>query len=66
MSTFDIFLRIALWFIIGTWVAYKRNWYKHISEDRDMLVGITIIFGPVSLFIAFVANMLCKKWDNEF
>lgn len=69
MSTFDIILRIALWFIIGFFVAYKRDWYAHLKGGPEEVSpifarNITILFGPISLIIAITKEVLVDKWNN--
>jgi hypothetical protein len=59
---------IILWIIIGVWVSYKRNWYDKYGYDdppSGVYIAMSILLGPLALFIAFFREMVFRKWDNE-
>ena len=59
-----------LWVIIGLWVSFKRNWYEKYDGGVEappgfIFITMSVLLGPIALLIAFVREMVFKKWDNN-
>jgi hypothetical protein len=60
---------IFIWVVVGTWICYKRNWYKDagefISDDTPNFVCcVTIIFAPIALVIALFDVFIKNSWKK--
>lgn len=66
--TLEEFLIAILWVIVGSWVAYKRNWYESYKNSEEtpqfLLILVTIIGAPVALAIAIFEEMVLDSWNN--
>ena len=56
-----------LWVVLGVFICYKRNWYKHLNSDDDLTpvlaVVISILLTPVNFLIVFFKLFFLNKWE---
>ena len=60
---------IFIWVVVGTWICFKRNWYKDAGEfgsddTPNFLCGVTIIFAPICLLIAIFDVFIKNSWKK--
>ncbi len=68
MTTFEIISLILFWVIIGTWISYKRNWYKGFGYEIDgqaFCIALNIIFAPIALVIILCLRLFVEPWETE-
>ncbi len=69
MTALEIVFLGIIWLFVGLFICYKRNWYKDTSEINDeipiqIICLVNIILTPLSLFIAFIREMIIDEWNN--
>ena len=68
MTTFEIISLILLWIITGTWISYKRNWYKDFgyeSEGQGLHIVLNLLFAPIALIITLCSRLFYEPWKTE-
>lgn len=67
MTALEIILLIILWVIIGTWISYKRNWYKgeYCPSDKDECILMNIVFAPLVLIIVLFKYFILGTWNEK-
>lgn len=60
---------IFMWLVIGTWICYKRNWYKDTTDyandsTPNFICGCTIVFAPIALILAFFDVFIKNNWKK--
>jgi len=63
MTNLEIILSIALYLIIGLWLSYKREWYKH-DEDQVLSMLFAIAFMPLNFITIIIRELILRKWNN--
>jgi hypothetical protein len=63
MSIQEILIAI-LWIITGTWICYKRNWYRSEGRDDEIGCAIAIVAAPINLLVVFFRVFIISSWDN--
>jgi len=57
---------LFIWVVIGVWISFKRNWYKHRAKEMtENAIFFNIIFSPICLILAGFNEFILKKWKNE-
>ena len=61
---------IFIWLVIGVWICYKRNWYKHLPSYSDdstpnFVCGCVIVFSPIALLIALFSVFIIDSWKKD-
>ncbi len=62
MTALEIIQTLIIWGIIGTWVAWKRNWYTNYPNDQPFIVALAIVFMPINLIIALGREFIAREW----
>ena len=67
MITFEIMSIILLWVIVGTWISYKRNWYKGFDYNNGYGTPVifNIVFAPISLIITLCSRLFYEPWQKN-
>jgi len=52
-----------IWFFIGLWICYKRDWY-YLHKDPITSGMFAVIFAPINLIITFIQVYCIDKWNN--
>lgn len=65
----EILQSIFIWVVIGVWICYKRNWYKHLASyggdsTPNFVCGCSIVFAPFALTLAFFDVFIKNNWKN--
>ena len=56
---------LFIYVVIGVWISYKRNWYKHRSKEMaENSIFFNIIFSPICLILAGFNEFVLKTWKN--
>jgi hypothetical protein len=66
----EILQSIFIWLVIGVWICYKRNWYKHLSDYNgdstpNFVCGCAILFSPIALLIALFDVFVKSSWKKD-
>ena len=70
MTTLEIVFLGIIWLFVGLFICYKRDWYTNGNDISDgefpseVLCFVSVVLTPISLFIAFVREMVLDKWNN--
>ncbi len=66
MTKLEIILICLLWIITGSFIGYKRNWYKKHDEGNAFTYSLFgVIYAPISLLISFIRVYLIDDWKND-
>ena len=60
-----IILLSILYIIIGLWICFKRDWYKHYIDQGGVCTA-AVIFMPINLLIVFFKEFLINKWNSIY
>lgn len=57
---------IFIWLVVGTWICYKRDWYRDTHIDTpNFICTVSIIFAPIALLIAFFDVFIKNSWKKD-
>jgi hypothetical protein len=68
MTTLEIIFLIIIWIFVGSFICYKRNWYKaweSYDTSANFICIVTIVLTPASLLIALFREFVLDKWNND-
>ena len=68
MTGLEIVFMFIIWIFVGSFICYKRNWYKDYADYENpssFYCAFTILFAPVALLIAIFREMVLDSWNND-
>lgn len=68
MTQFEIISIILLWIILGTWISYKRNWYKgvgFVNGGKEFFIVLNILFAPFAFIITLLLRLFHEPWEQN-
>jgi hypothetical protein len=68
MTPLEIIFLIIIWVFVGSFICYKRNWYKaweSYDTSANLICLVTIVLAPATLLIAIFRELILDNWNNN-